>query len=315
MTRQIKVGTRGSRLALWQTEWVVSRLRRQWKDVVFSIQVIRTTGDQVQEVALSRIGDRGLFTRELDRALLEGRIDLAVHSMKDVPTTLPEGLTIAAVTERADPRDALIGRTPVTLGQLPSGAMVATGSLRRQAQLLYLRPDLKVVSVRGNVPTRLKKLEQSNWQAMILAAAGLQRLGLQERISEVLPPEIMLPAVGQGSFAVVTRTDDAATRRRVSVLNHRPSELAIRAERALLRHLEGGCQIPVGALAQMVGEQLYLQGFVSDLKGRRLIRNQLSGSLEAPETLGRTLAQWLLDAGGKEILAELRAGTTSASND
>lgn len=313
MNSQIKVGTRGSRLALWQTEWVVSRLRAQWPEVDFSVQVIRTTGDHVQDVALSRIGDRGLFTRELDRALLEGRIDFAVHSMKDVPTALPEGLCIAAVTERADPRDALIGRGEMTLGGLPEGAVVATGSLRRRAQLLHLRPDLKVVDIRGNVPTRLEKFDASDWQAMVLAVAGLQRLGLENRISEYLPPEVMLPAVGQGSFAIVTRSQDRATRELVSVLDHFPSRCAIQAERALLRQLQGGCQVPIGALAQVVGEQLFLQAFVSDLEGRRLIRNQLSGTLDEPDALGETLARWLLEAGGAEILAEIRANQASGS--
>lgn len=314
----LRVGTRASALARWQT----ARVRELLGAAGHSTEAveIRTTGDMVQEVPLSRIGSRALFTRQIDEAMLEGRIDLAVHSLKDLPTVLPAGIALAAVSEREDARDALVSRGGLRWADLPRGATLATSSLRRRAQLLHLRPDLTVVDVRGNVDTRLAKLDaRAEWSAILLAAAGLVRLGQEHRIAERLPPEVMLPAPGQGALAVTARADDPATVAAVrAALHHRATALAVSAERAFLRRLEGGCQVPVAAYAELAGRgadaRLLLRGRVVSLLGERSVEGREGGPAgdEAQaDAMGVTLAERLLAEGAAEILAEVRAGTAA----
>lgn len=306
MSGEIVVGTRGSRLALWQTQWVLDRLRERWPGLTCRVRTIKTKGDKLLDVALARIGDKGLFTKELEQALLAGEIDLAVHSMKDLPTGLPDGLTLAAVCPREFPGDALVSRDGRTLEALPPGARVGTSSLRRTAQLLHHRPDLEMVPVRGNVPTRLTKLQTENLDALVLAWAGLRRLGLENRVTERLPFEVCLPAVGQGAIGVEIRAGDERVRAMVAPLNDPATEAAVRAERSFLKRLGGGCQVPVAALGRVEGDVLALEGLVATPDGRRLLRASLSGSCGDPEGLGIRLAEELLARGGEEILQEVR---------
>jgi hydroxymethylbilane synthase len=317
----LRVGTRGSALALWQTEQVRARLTATGRA---SERVeIRTTGDLVQLVPLSQIGSRAIFTRQIDDALLEGRIDLAVHSLKDLPTTLPEGLVLAAVAERDDPRDALIGRGPLAWGDLPRGATLATSSLRRRAQLLHVRPDLIVVDIRGNVDTRLAKLDRNaDWTGILLAAAGLVRLGLEGRIGERLPPEVMLPAPGQGALAVTARVgDEPAIAAARAAVHHPPTAIAVAAERAFLRRVEGGCQVPVGALAGPAPHEsgvLELRGRVVSLGGERAVEDVergTAGDESSAELLGGRLADRLLAEGAADILAQVRTATGPAVSE
>ena len=313
MTPTLRVGTRGSALARWQTDQVRARLG----EAGFATQrvEIRTTGDEVQHVPLSRIGSRALFTRQIDDAMLEGRIDLAVHSLKDLPTVLPAGIALVAVAEREDPRDALVGRGPLQWSDLPEGAVLATSSLRRRAQLLRLRPDLDICDVRGNVDTRLAKLEaNAGWSGILLAVAGLVRLGLGERIGQRLPPELMLPAPGQGALAVTARAgDDAAAEAARRAVHHQPTAIAVAAERAFLRTLEGGCQVPVAALAERVTSgALRLHGRVVSLGGERGVEGseeRPAASVDEADALGVALAERLLGEGAGSILTEVRAAT------
>ncbi len=313
-SRTLRVGTRASALALWQTERVRDRLRDAGRGT--ERVEIRTTGDMVQEVPLSSIGSRALFTRQIDDAMLAGRIDLAVHSLKDLPTVLPRGIALAAVAEREDARDALVGRDGVMWADLPAGATLATSSLRRRAQLLYLRPDLRVADIRGNVDTRLAKLDaRPEWTAILLATAGLVRLGLGHRISERLPPEVMLPAPGQGALAVTARADDEdAIGAAGAALHHAPTALAVSAERAFLRRLEGGCQVPVAAHAEIGADGLLrLRGRVVALLGERAVEGSDSGAADGPDAadaLGVSLAERLLGEGAADILAGVRAAAT-----
>jgi hydroxymethylbilane synthase len=313
--RTLRVGTRASALALWQTE----RVRAQLRDAGRATErvEIRTTGDMVQEVPLSSIGSRALFTRQIDDAMLAGRIDLAVHSLKDLPTLLPAGIALAAVSAREDPRDALVGRGAARWADLPRGATLATSSLRRRAQLLHLRPDLQVADIRGNVDTRLAKLDaRAEWSAILLATAGLVRLGLGHRIGERLPAEVMLPAPGQGALAVTAREDDEDARAAAhAALHHPPTALAVSAERAFLRRLEGGCQVPVAALAQLGpdGATLRLRGRVVALLGERAAEGSDSRAVAdtaAADALGVALAERLLGEGAGEILAQVRAAAS-----
>jgi len=305
---EIRVGSRGSTLALAQTRWVIERLRRVYPRTAFRIIRIRTTGDNILDVALAKIGDRGLFTKEIEKALLDGTIDIAVHSMKDLPTNLPEGLVIGAVTSREDPGDALVSRDGRHLEDLPAGARVGTSSLRRQAQLLALRPDLKLTVMRGNVETRLRKLDEGEVDALVLARAGLKRLGLEGRITQLLSTAVCLPAVGQGALGVEARAGDDAVLDMLRVLDDPESRAAVEAERALLACLEGGCQVPIGALARVWDQDLVLEAVVADLDGRRVVRSVEVGSLSAPAELGERMAEKLLSFGAREILAELREG-------
>jgi hydroxymethylbilane synthase len=316
-SRKLVIGTRASALALWQTGYVVDQLRAVAPDLNVQIETIQTRGDRVRDRALSQVGGKGLFVKEIEDALLCGGsqghaagIDLAVHSLKDMPTEQPEGLVLGAILERADPRDALVVRGGRgRLNTLPAGARVGTSSLRRRAQLLAARPDLVVLDLRGNVDTRLRKLRQGQYDAVVLAAAGLARLGRAGAISQVLPLDLMLPAVGQGALCVEVRADDGATLDLIAALDHAPTRRAAEAERALLRCLEGGCQVPIGAHAQLDGDSLHLQGLVAALDGSRLVRDEVCGPASEAAELGSALARRLLAAGGEEILEEVRRGS------
>ena len=300
--RTLTIGTRGSQLALWQANHVAERLRAAFADVSVRLETIKTTGDKILDVPLAEVGGKALFVKEIEEALLEGRVDLAVHSMKDVPTDLPAGLAIAAIPERADPSDVLISRTGARLADLPAGARVGTSSLRRQAQLLHHRPDLTIVGLRGNLDTRLRKLEGEGLDAIVLAAAGIKRLGWMERITEFLSPEVCLPAIGQGALGVEIRQGDPTATGAVAVLDHRETHLAVRAERAFLRRLEGGCQVPFAAHAELAGGRILLRGLVAAPDGRRLVRGERGGAAEDAEAVGCALAEDLLGRGAAEIL-------------
>ncbi|MEE8316027.1 MAG: hydroxymethylbilane synthase [Syntrophobacteria bacterium] len=301
---QLRIGTRGSALALWQAEWVKAQLLAAHEELAVELLVIKTTGDKILDVPLAKVGGKGLFVKEIEEALLDGKADLAVHSVKDMPAELPEGLHLAVMPPREDPRDALISRNGAGLEALPHGARVGTSSLRRAAQLLHLRPDLRIETLRGNVDTRLRKLESEGFDAIVLAAAGLKRMELSHVVSEYLEPERMLPAVGQGALGIETRTGDAFTNEVVASLAHPQTMTIVRAERAFLKRLEGGCQVPIGAHATMEGETLILTGMVADLEGVRLIRKELRGDAQQPEVVGERLAEVILESGGAEILAE-----------
>ena len=305
MSRVVRIGTRGSELALRQARWVAERLAESNPGLEPVIEIVKTTGDRVQDRPLDQLGGYGLFTRELDRALLDKRVDVAVHSLKDLPVQQANGLVIAAVPEREDPRDAFIGRDNRGLDQLASGDVVATGSLRRRALLTALRPDLEVTGLRGNIDTRLRKLQESEALAgIILAAAGLNRMGLSGLTTTFLDPPAWLPAPGQGALAIATRADDVV-RETVSALDHAPARAAITAERALLEHLGGGCHVPVGAYGFIEGDELRLSGFVGHPDGHQIVRADGAGSPADPGALGRTVGERLLDQGGAAILASL----------
>ncbi len=318
----LRVGTRGSALALWQTERVRELLRAAGTPTE-RIE-IRTTGDIVQDVPLARIGSAALFTRQIDDAMLAGTIDIAVHSLKDLPTALPAGIALVAIGEREDPSDALVGRGPLRWADLPRGAAVATSSLRRRAQLLHARTDLRIDDVRGNVGTRLAKLDRTDeWAAILLASAGLIRLGLGERIGERLPYDVMLPAPGQGALAVTARSDDAAAAASVrAAVHHEPTALAVEAERGFLRRLEGGCQVPVAAYAEVADDgdrpMIRLRGRVIALGGERLVAGETRQPVRTAadaEQLGSSLAERLLGEGAAEILAKVRAGVAPAVSE
>jgi hydroxymethylbilane synthase len=304
MSRSLVIGSRGSKLALWQAEQARERLRLLDPRTDVRIEIIKTTGD-VKNDPLSVIGGQGVFTKELEDALLDGRIDIAVHSLKDLPTTLPQGLSIAAICEREDARDALVlrgGANSGSLLHLPAGAVVGTSSQRRLAQLKVLRDDVVVKDLRGNVDTRIRKLDEGQYQAVILASAGLVRLGLEARISARIPIDEMLPAVGQGAIAIETRSDDEFALQSVSRLDHRETRVACLAERAFLRGLGGGCQFPIAAHAILDGDLLKLDGLVAKPDGSEIIRGSLSGPSDDAESLGSTLAEQLLARGAGALL-------------
>ncbi|AJQ29818.1 hydroxymethylbilane synthase [Pelosinus fermentans] len=303
--KKITIGTRGSKLALWQANHIADCIRAQYPDVDVELLHIVTTGDKILDVPLARIGGKGLFTKELETAMLNGQIDLAVHSLKDMPTELPEGLLLAAITERVDPGDAFISPNYGTVDNLPKGARVGTSSLRRKAQLLKYRSDLKIGDLRGNLDTRLKKLENGEFDGIILAVAGLKRLGWQEKITQVLPQDICLPAVGQGALAIEARSNDAEVLQMLAFLNHQETRWSVEAERAYLAEVEGGCQIPIGVFGRIEQEILTLEAAILSVDGARQIRQTISGSPQDGKKLGRDLAQRMLDEGGREILQEL----------
>ncbi|MCX6638608.1 MAG: hydroxymethylbilane synthase [Acidobacteria bacterium] len=291
------IGSRGSQLALWQAGWVAERLAGGGHEC--RIEIIRTTGDKITDVPLAKVGTKGLFTKEIEEALAAGAIDLAVHSMKDLPAALPAGLALAAIPEREDPRDAMVGRR---LAELAEGARVGTSSLRRTAQLLALRPDLVVEPLRGNLDTRLRKVAEGSYGAIVLAAAGLKRMGWSDRIAEVLPIETMCPAVGQGALAIETRDDAGPARAACAALDHAPTRIAVMAERAVLAGLGGGCQVPIGAHAVVRDGRIQLRAVVVSPDGAILIRRQGEGPAAQAERLGAQLARELAEAGGQEIL-------------
>lgn len=308
--RLLRVGTRASRLARWQTETVVGAMEARWRDLRVQRVSISTIGDRVTDVPLPRIGDKGIFTRELEDGLRDGTIDFAVHSLKDLPTEQPDGLALAAVLEREDPRDALVAASPTTLAGMAPGARVGTSSLRRRAQLLAARPDLDVCDLRGNVPTRVDKVLRGDLDAAVLALAGLKRLDLACHAREVFAPPVMLPAPGQGAMAVQVRASDVSVSALLSTLDHRHTRLETSAERALLGHLEGGCQVPVGALATLSPDGLMtLDAVVASLDGRRVIRRGAEARVATDEEaiwLGRRLADRLLADGADAILRDVR---------
>ena len=291
------IGSRGSQLALWQAHWIQGRLENLGEEC--RIEIIKTTGDKITDVALSQVGTKGLFTKEIEEALLAGAIDIAVHSLKDMPTDLPAGLTLAAIPEREDPRDALVGRA---LANLPRGARVGTGSLRRAAQLRALRPDLKIEDIRGNVDTRLRKLDEGQYDSIVLASAGLRRLGWEYRITEMFDPGIMCPAVGQGALAVETRDDGGPGFEAAKRLEHAETRAAVTAERAVLASLGGGCQAPMGAHAFIEGDQLFIVALIVSPDGAQMVRKEMQGPVAEAAKLGRSLGGELLAAGGKQIL-------------
>jgi hydroxymethylbilane synthase len=309
--KPFRLASRGSALARWQAEHVAGLLRaRTERDV--EVVVVRTTGDRVADVPLSRIGDRGLFTREVDEHVLRGAADAAVHSLKDLPTRLPEGLVLGAVLEREDPRDVVVfaDTSRATLSDLPPGARVGTSSLRRRALLLAARPDLSAPDIRGNVDSRLRALEAGTFDAILLAAAGLHRLGLRDRVGAYLDPPAWLPAVGQGALAVTCAAGSAAEAE-LALLEHAATASAVRAERALLRALEGGCQVPIGALATVAEGTLRLDAMVASLDGARVVRGGIGGPAQEGPELGRTLAARLVADGAADVLADARAEATA----
>jgi hydroxymethylbilane synthase len=303
MTSPLRIATRGSRLALWQANYVADRLRAVLGSPPIDLIVIQTAGDQVHDVPLAQIGGEGVFTKEIQHALLARQADVAVHSLKDLPTTPVDGLCLAAVPPRGPAGDAFVSHRHHSFAGLPRGAVVATGSLRRQAQLLHRRPDLRLVNIRGNVETRLRKLTGENLDALILAQAGLERLGLGDAVTEILDPNWMLPAVGQGALGLECRADDTAIRNMVSQIDDPATHWAVRAERSLLRALGGGCQVPIGALATVDGAQLTLRAAVLQPAGQRRIDGQTSGLAGSADELGCKLAEDLLARGAAELLS------------
>jgi len=333
--REIIIGTRGSKLALWQAEWVKSELQKLNPDLKIELNKIKTTGDKILDVPLAKVGGKGLFVKEIEEAILRGEADLAVHSMKDVPTDFPTGLHLVVICKREDPRDAFISGVKGkefhinSFKELPKGATVGTSSLRRSCQLLSIRPDLKIEQLRGNLDTRLRKLDEGQFDAIILAAAGVKRLGWAERITETIEPEVSLPAIGQGAIGIECRVDDAFINNLIAPLNHEETSICVRAERACLKKLEGGCQVPIAAHARLIKMQdsgykiqdkdmhrescivnhasglLVLDGLVGSVSGDRIIKSHIEGSPKDAESLGLKLAEDLLSRGAKEILDEV----------
>jgi hydroxymethylbilane synthase len=302
---KIIIGTRGSPLALWQAHWIKSQLESVHDELTVELVKIKTSGDKIQDVPLAKVGGKGLFTKEIEEGMLRYEIDIAVHSMKDVPIQFPPSLTLSVVTEREDPRDVLISRKDLKLDNLPKGAKVGTGSFRRTTQLLHYRPDLEVVPMRGNLETRLNKLESEGLDAIILAAAGLIRLDMADRISEFIEPEIMLPGGGQGAVGIESRKEDLRTLNLIFPLDHEESHCALEAERSFLTRLEGGCQVPIGVYATIEGEILHLRGLVGSLDGKQILKAERKGSVEDPRALGFQLAGEILEMGADKILKEV----------
>ena len=305
--RPFVIGSRGSELALWQTNFVKTKLEELFPAINLEIKIIKTTGDKMLDVALAKIGDKGLFTRQIETALLSREIDLAVHSLKDLQTVQPDGLQIGAISERELANDVLIAKNYASIDELPLNAKVATGSLRRKSQLLNYRPDLQIFEIRGNVPTRLKKFEESDLDALILAFAGVHRLRLDAHIKQIIPFEIMLPAVGQGAMAIEIRSDDDETNRPVQKLNDQATWICAAAERSFLRRLEGGCQVPIGANAVLRDDKIYLEGMAGNLDGSVNLREKISGEKSNAEDLGKRLAEILIERGADKLLEQTRA--------
>ena len=302
--KQLRIGTRASQLALWQANWVKSELEARYPGMEVTLTKIKTLGDKILDVPLAQVGGKGLFVKEIEEAMLRGEIDIAVHSMKDVPTEFPEGLGLVCITEREDPRDAVIS-SGVKFADLKHGARIGTSALRRQAQLLKVRPDLEMVIIRGNVETRISKLITEKLDAVILAAAGLKRLGFTDSVTEYLDTDLSLPAIGQGALGIECRLDDEPLKETIAFFNHPDTSSAVRAERALLKRCEGGCQVPIAAFGRVTGDQMTLTGFVAAVDGSRSLKESISGPVHACEHLGIELAERLLRNGAKEILEEV----------
>lgn len=301
----LRIGTRASRLAIWQAEWVQQQLEQLHPGLTVSLVPITTKGDKILDVPLAKVGGKGLFVKELEEALYDGSVDLAVHSMKDVPSVLPPGLILPCIPLREDPRDALVTPDARGFAQLPQGARIGTSALRRQAQLLHRRPDLTIVSLRGNVETRLRKMDEEGLDGIVLAAAGLKRLGLAERISAYLPTDMSLPAIGQGALGLECRQGDERTLALIAPLHHADTAVAVTAERAFLRRLNGGCQVPLAAHAVVTGDRVNLVGLVAEVDGRRLLKDTFDAPVSEAEVAGRQLAESLLSQGADSILAAL----------
>lgn len=302
MRTTLRIGTRASLLAVTQSTWVKTRIEQTHPQTRVELVKITTKGDKILDVPLAKVGGKGLFVKELEDALLAGEVDLAVHSMKDVPTELPEGLHIGIVPLRESPYDAFLSNRFDSIAALPAGATIGTSSLRRKSQLAAIRPDLNIVDLRGNIDTRLRKLDEGLYDAIILAGAGLNRLGLTERITTLLPAEQMLPAIGQGALGIELRRNDTELFAGMQFLHHPETAVTVAAERAFLLRLEGGCQVPIGAHATLIGSTVQLTGLIAEVDGSRIIKDSLSGPLDKAPELGRTLAAQLLDQGGKAIL-------------
>ncbi|MBI5676003.1 MAG: hydroxymethylbilane synthase [Nitrospirae bacterium] len=309
---KIIIATRGSMLALWQAEWIKAQLEAGNPGLKVELNKIKTTGDKILDVPLAKVGGKGLFVKEIEEALLQKTADLAVHSMKDVPADLPEELHIAAICEREDPRDALLAGAKIkSFEDLPQGARIGTSSLRRICQIMSKRPDLKIIQLRGNVDTRIRKLDEGEFDAIILAAAGVKRLGKAERITQVIPQDLSLSAVGQGAVGIECRKDDAFTNSLVKALDHAETSVCVKAERAFLKKLEGGCQVPIAGHARLINKDatsipsLFIEGLVGSVSGDRIIRESIEGPPEEAESLGTALAEDLLSKGAGKILAEV----------
>ncbi|KKM76893.1 hypothetical protein LCGC14_1375530 [marine sediment metagenome] len=303
--KAIIIGTRGSKLALWQANYIQAMLEEK-ANVKSELKIIKTKGDKILDVALSKLGDKGLFVKEIENALLDESVDIAVHSMKDLPTELPEGLEIMASPPREDNRDAFVSLEYNSVDELEKGAVVGSSSLRRKAQLLAMRPDVEVKEIRGNVDTRLKKLESGEYQAILMAYAGLKRLGFTEHIKQIFEQSEMLPAVGQGAIAIEARSDDEDVRQALNKLNDEKTLLVVRAERALMKELEGGCQVPIGANAQVENGTIHIEALVASINGEKIVKDEASGSEEQPEKVGIQVADKLRAKGAEEILDKIR---------
>lgn len=305
MKKKLTIGTRKSALALWQAEHIAELLKAKYPECEITLKKVLTKGDKILDVSLSKIGGKGLFTKEIEQDLLDGAVDLAVHSLKDMPTDLPTGLVLACITKREHEGDAFVSNNYNSLQELPVGATVGTSSLRRKSQLLAVRPDLQIVDLRGNVQTRLARLDEDKMQAIILAVAGLRRLGLGERVKQILPHAICLPAVGQGALAIEARATDLEVLTMLEFLNDPATAAVTQAERSYLRLLEGGCQVPIGVYGQVEEQEIVLQAIIASLDGKKIIKDSMRGLIIEAEQLGISLGKKMLAAGGREILAEI----------
>ena len=303
--KKLLIGTRSSALALVQANWVKGQLEKKYSDLSVDLVKIKTKGDKILDVPLAKVGGKGLFVKEIEEALLEGKVDIAVHSVKDMPVELPDPLQLTALTKRADPRDALISKNNLKLKDLGRGARMGTSSLRRQSQLLHHRPDLNIVSLRGNLGTRIKKLDTENLDAIILASAGLIRMGMPIKITEYLSPDILLPAIGQGALGIETKKGKEQINRMVSFLNHQETFITVSAERSFLKKLQGGCQVPIAAFGESRDNRLICRGLVGSVDGKRMVSDKVTGDLNNFENLGIELAEKLLGQGAGEILEEV----------
>jgi hydroxymethylbilane synthase len=313
---KLVIGTRGSQLALWQAEFVKAELQKRFPNREVTVKIIKTTGDKILDSPLSKIGDKGLFTKEIEHALLDRRIDLAVHSLKDVPTELPDGLRIGAITKREDVQDIFVAHPTKpykTFEDVPTNAKIATGSLRRKCQLLNWRPDLEIIDLRGNLNTRFGRLDASDWDGMILARAGVVRLGFEDRITEILPIQRMLPAVGQGALAIEIRADDTDAVKCIEPLASEATTISVQGERAFLREFEGGCQVPIGTYGRIEQNEFILDAMIGSLDGTKIVRGTMRGKPTESETVGTQLARTLSESGGKVILEHIRSFSTTES--
>jgi hydroxymethylbilane synthase len=307
MNVPIKIGTRGSKLALWQATWVKSVLEEKFPSRTVELIIIKTQGDKILDVPLAKVGGKGLFVKEIEHALLTRHIDIAVHSMKDMPAEIPDGLCIGAVPERENPSDVFISRSGLGFGEIDSGSIIGTSSLRRGAQLRHARPDMVIQPLRGNLDTRLKKLETENLDAIVLAAAGIKRLSLEHKITEYLDPDIILPAIGQGALCIEIRNDDPIVGPLVESLDHETTRTVVKGERAFLYRLEGGCQVPIAGHGKISQDQFILTGLVAEVDGSQLIKGEMSGSVDSSEAIGIDLAEELLAKGADKILKKLKS--------